>query len=78
MGFAYIFACVFFLGVRAAILNPKRHYTRRVKLDFGGLSFLGLRLYSSISERQAKPVQNGAAMLVLCVSLHVTCTETGT
>ena len=47
MGFAYIFAGVFFFGVRAAILNFKCHYIRRVKLDFGGLSFLGLRLYSS-------------------------------
>ena len=27
---------------------------------------------------EAKPLHNGAAMLVLCASLHVTCTETGT
>ena len=41
LGFVWvlpIFLKVFsFFGVRATIVNPKSHYTRHVKLDFGGL-----------------------------------------
>ena len=39
MGFAYIFAGVFVFWGQGSHLNPKRHYVRHVKLDFGVFFF---------------------------------------